>query len=188
MRVSATELPGVLLVEPDVFEDSRGFFMETFHAPRYAEAGITSPFLQDNVSFSTRGVLRGLHFQHPQAQAKLVYVLQGKVFDVAVDVRTGSPTFGSWTGVMLSSDNKWQVYIPEGFAHGICTVSETALFVYKCTELYDAQSENCVLWNDPDIGIEWPVASPTLSERDKHAPCLKYIDVNALPKYRGANG
>lgn len=188
MKVSDTPLPGVLLIEPAVFEDSRGFFMETFHAERYAGAGVPGPFVQDNLSFSERGVLRGLHLQNPNPQGKLVYVLQGEVFDVAVDVRAGSPDFGRWAGEMLSSANKRQVYIPQGFAHGFCVVSETALIAYKCTGPYNAESELTVAWNDPQIGIEWPVDQPLLSAKDAAAPCLADMDPDLLPRYPGGAG
>lgn len=186
MKVTETSLPGVWLVEPKVFGDERGFFFETYRAERYAEAGISGPFVQDNMSFSQRGTLRGLHFQNPKAQGKLVYVPQGEAFDVAVDVRVGSPTFGRWTGVTLSGENKRQLYVPEGFAHGFCVVSETALYAYKCTDVYDPAAEVCVRWNDPDIGIEWPADEPLLSPKDAAAPRLGDIDPARLPRYEGA--
>jgi dTDP-4-dehydrorhamnose 3,5-epimerase len=178
-------LPGILLLEPNVFGDARGFFMETWHRERYREAGLPADFVQDNVSLSGRGVLRGLHFQHPHAQGKLVYVLEGEVLDVAVDVRLGSSTFGKWLAVLLSAENRRQMYIPEGFAHGLCTLSERALFVYKCTELYHPEAERTILWNDPDIAIAWPLTRPLVSPRDAHAPRLKDLDVGCLPRYRG---
>lgn len=184
MDVIETDLPGVLLVEPRVVRDDRGFFLETFHAQRYAHAGIVGPFVQDNLSASRRGVLRGLHFQHPNGQGKLVSVVQGEVFDVAVDIRYGSPTIGRWTGVLLSADNKRQVYIPPGFAHGFCTLSETALCTYKCTDFFHSDTEGSVLWNDPEIGIEWPIASPLLSEKDASAPRLRSLDAFVLPPFR----
>jgi len=184
MQVIPTELPGVLILEPKVFGDGRGFFVETFHARRYAQAGITGPFVQDNLSFSQRGVLRGLHLQHPHDQGKLVYVLQGEVFDVAVDVRVGSPNFGRWTGTMLSGENKRQFYVPPGFAHGFCTVSDTALFAYKCTDVYHPETELSIAWDDPDIGVEWPVTSPLLSEKDREAPRLKDVEPGKLPGYQ----
>jgi dTDP-4-dehydrorhamnose 3,5-epimerase len=185
MKVTETNLPGVLLIEPDVFVDDRGYFLETFHAERYAEAGIPGPFVQDNLSFSQAGVLRGLHFQNPSAQAKLVFASEGEIFDVAVDVRAGSPTFGRWFGVSLSSDNRRQMYIPEGFAHGFCVVSPRARVVYKCTDVYDPAAEVTVLWSDPEIGIDWPVESPKLSPRDAAALPLGAIDPARLPGYPG---
>lgn len=185
MNVIETKLPGVLLVEPKVFGDERGFFMETWHAERYEEAGLPgcAGFVQDNLSFSRHGVLRGLHFQNPDQQGKLVYVLQGEVYDVAVDIRAGSPTFGEWTGAALSSKNKRQLYVPEGFAHGFLVTSSTALFAYKCTAKYNARAEAAVLWNDPEIGIQWPVDAPTLSEKDHAAPTLAEVPVERLPSY-----
>jgi dTDP-4-dehydrorhamnose 3,5-epimerase len=183
MKVIPTELPGVLIVEPKVFGDDRGFFMETFHEKRYADAGISGPFVQDNYSRSAKGILRGLHFQEPHAQGKLVQVLAGAVYDVAVDVRRGSPTFGRWVGVELSTDNRRQLWIPPGFAHGFCVLSESADFHYKCTTLYSPDTERGVLWNDPDLGIPWPVSSPLLSGKDAKAPRLK--DATVLPEYAG---
>ncbi|MCA3749546.1 MAG: dTDP-4-dehydrorhamnose 3,5-epimerase [Rubrobacter sp.] len=183
MRVLETELPGVLVVEPQVFGDERGFFMESFNGRRYREAGLPEGFVQDNLSFSRRGVLRGLHFQHPQGQGKLVSVLRGEVFDVAVDVRRGSPTFGRWTGLSLSEENKRQLYIPPGFAHGFVVLSEAALFFYKCTEYYAPECERTVLWSDPEIGIDWPVGEPVLSEKDRAAPALREMPPGHLPRY-----
>jgi dTDP-4-dehydrorhamnose 3,5-epimerase len=182
MKVTETDLPGVLLVEPDVFVDDRGYFLETFRAERYARAGMAGPFHQDNLSFSQAGVLRGLHFQNPSAQAKLVFALEGEIFDVAVDVRAGSPGFGKWASARLSGDNRRQVYIPEGFAHGFCVLSPTARVMYKCTSVYDAAAEVSVLWNDPDLGIDWPLDSPTLSPKDAAAPRLRDIDPARLPR------
>ncbi|MCA1729819.1 MAG: dTDP-4-dehydrorhamnose 3,5-epimerase, partial [Actinobacteria bacterium] len=177
------KLPGVLVFEPKVFGDERGFFMETWNEARYREVGLPACFVQDNLSFSGRGVLRGLHFQNPDQQGKLVYVLQGEVFDVAVDIRVGSPTFGEWTALTLSSENKRQFYIPEGFGHGFLVMSETALFAYKCTAKYNARAETSVLWNDPEIGVEWPVDVPVLSERDRVAPPLAELSPERLPYY-----
>jgi dTDP-4-dehydrorhamnose 3,5-epimerase len=167
MNVIETDLPGVLIIEPKVFGDDRGFFMETWNKERYAEAGIPTEFVQDNLSFSRKGVLRGLHFQDPNPQGKLVSVLQGEVYDVAVDIRRGSPAFGKWVGVSLSSDNKRQLYVPEGFAHGFCVRSEFALFSYKCTDSYNSLAEKTLMWNDSNIGIEWPVIDPQISGKDK---------------------
>ncbi len=183
MNVLETKLPGVLIIEPDVFGDARGYFMETWQRDRYAQAGLPIHFVQDNLSFSTRGVLRGLHFQNPNSQGKLVFVLQGEVFDVAVDIRAGSPTFGQWVGVTLSSENKRQLYIPEGFAHGFCVTSDTALFAYKCTDFYNPAAEGGIIWNDPDIGIDWPVKRPVLSEKDSVYRRLKNISRERLPRY-----
>ncbi|MGB3683003.1 MAG: dTDP-4-dehydrorhamnose 3,5-epimerase [Rubrobacteraceae bacterium] len=178
-----TKLPGVLLVEPKVFGDERGFFMETWNEARYKEAGLPVAFVQDNLSFSGHGVLRGLHFQNPNQQGKLVYVLQGEVFDVAVDIRAGSPNFGEWTGSLLSAENKRQLYVPEGFAHGFVVTGDSALFVYKCTDRYNGQAEGSVLWNDPEIGIEWPIEQPLLSEKDREAPRLSEMPEERLPAY-----
>lgn len=183
MKISETELPGVLLLEPKRFGDDRGFFMELFHEKRYAEAGIPGPFVQDNFSRSARGILRGLHFQQPQAQGKLVQVFAGAVYDVAVDIRRGSPTFGRWVGVELSADNRRQLWVPPGFAHGFCVLSESADFHYKCTDFYSPTSEHGIAWNDPDLGIPWPVKSPLLSPKDSVAPRLK--DAPVLPDYTG---
>ena len=183
INVIEKKLPGVLLLEPKVFGDERGFFMETWHADRYEEAGLPSRFVQDNLSFSQRGVLRGLHFQNPDQQGKLVYVLQGEVYDVAVDIRVGSPTFGEWTAVTLSMENKRQFYVPEGFAHGFLVTSDSALFAYKCTAKYNANAEAAVLWNDPEIGIEWPMDAPVLSEKDSAASLLGELPPERLPKY-----
>mgnify|MGYP001820325502 FL=1 len=154
MKVEPGRIPGLLIIEPKVFGDERGFFMESYSRDRYAEAGVPAEFVQDNLSLSARGILRGLHLQHPNDQGKLCSVLQGEVFDVAVDVRVGSPTFGQWEGVTLSAENKRQFYVPPGFAHGFCVLSERALFSYKCTDFYSAESEIGVIWNDPDLGID----------------------------------
>jgi dTDP-4-dehydrorhamnose 3,5-epimerase len=183
MKVTRTALPEVLLVEPTVFGDARGFFLETYRADRYRAAGITPSFVQDNLSRSRRGVLRGLHFQHPHGQGKLVQVLEGEVFDVAVDVRRGSPTFGQWVGEYLSAETKRQLYIPPGFAHGFLVTSAEALFMYKCTEVYDPAAEQSVLWNDPDIAIEWPALEVELSAKDRDARALAATPVAALPSY-----
>ncbi|QQR42051.1 dTDP-4-dehydrorhamnose 3,5-epimerase [Myxococcus xanthus] len=183
MKVTPLEIPDVLLLEPKVFGDDRGFFMEMFHAARYAAVGIPGPFVQDNYSRSAKGTLRGLHFQEPQAQGKLVQVLAGAVYDVAVDVRRGSPTFGQWVAVELSSDNRRQLWIPPGFAHGFCVVSDSADFHYKCTALYAPETERSVVWNDPDLAIPWPVSEPLLSPKDAQAPRLR--DAPLLPEYVG---
>lgn len=175
MKIQDTALSGALIIEPKVFGDSRGYFLETYNQDRYREAGIDLDFVQDNLSFSRKGTLRGLHFQNPRSQGKLVYVLEGEVFDVAVDIRGDSPTFGRWVGVTLSSENKRQFYVPPGFAHGFCVTSETALFAYKCTDLYAPECEAAILWCDEEIGIDWPIPEPLLSEKDKAAPRLKDI-------------
>lgn len=182
MNVIETELPGVLIVEPKVFPDARGFFVETYNNERYAACGIAADFVQDNLSFSSRGVLRGLHYQNPHAQGKLVYVLQGEVWDVAVDIRPGSPQFGRWTAVTLSSDNKRQFYIPPGFAHGFCVLSDTVLFTYKCTDTYHPECDGGIRWDDPDIGIAWPIGEPLLSEKDRQQPLLKDVPTGRLPR------
>ena len=183
MNVIETSLPGVMIVEPKVFGDERGFFMETYNAERYREAGLPGDFFQDNLSYSSKGVLRGLHFQNPNQQGKLVYILDGEVFDVAVDIRLGSPHFGKWFGTTLSAENKRQLYVPEGFAHGFVVTSETALFAYKCTDRYNSEADASILYDDPDIGIEWPVESPSLSEKDAAAPTLAQMPEARLPKY-----
>jgi dTDP-4-dehydrorhamnose 3,5-epimerase len=183
MNITPTALPDVLLIEPRVFGDERGFFMETFHAKRYAEAGIPGPFVQDNLSFSQQGVLRGLHFQNPNGQGKLVYVLQGEVFDVAVDIRLGSPTFGQWVGYILSAENKRQLWVPAGFAHGFCVTSETALFTYKCTALYAPDCEHSLRWDDPEIGIDWPLRQPSLASKDRDALTLAAMPREHFPLY-----
>lgn len=176
MNVIKTDIEGVLIIEPQVFGDERGFFLETFQAKRYAqEAGITQEFVQDNHSRSSYGVLRGLHFQKTKPQGKLVRVVSGEVFDVAVDIRPGSPTYGQWAGTHLSAENKRQFWVPPGMAHGFVVLSETADFEYKCTDYYDPTDEACLLWNDPDIAINWPVDEPVLSAKDKLGLPLKEL-------------
>ena len=172
MRVVPAAIPDVLIIEPRVHRDGRGFFVETYHADRYREHGIEGPFVQDNHSRSVAGTLRGLHLQLGRPQGKLIRVIEGEVFDVAVDVRRGSRTFGRWVGVTLSAENFKQCYVPPGFAHGFCVVSPIAQVEYKCTDLYDAESEIGILWNDPLIGIRWPVSEPVLSDRDRRHPTL----------------
>jgi dTDP-4-dehydrorhamnose 3,5-epimerase len=180
VRAVATDLPGVLVIEPDVHRDDRGFFLETYHATKYRALGIDKPFVQDNHSRSLRGTLRGLHLQAIRPQAKLVRVVAGEVFDVAVDVRRGSPTFGRWAGVTLSADNFRQLYVPAGFAHGFCALSDVAEVEYKCTDIYDAAAEIGIAWNDPSIAIRWPVVQPILSPRDRgHRTLAEQTD--ALP-------
>jgi dTDP-4-dehydrorhamnose 3,5-epimerase len=173
-------LPGLITIEPRVFGDARGFFMESWNEKRYRELGIDAHFVQDNLSFSRQGILRGMHFQNPNPQAKLVTVLQGEVFDVAVDLRRSSPTFGQWEGVNLSGENKRQLFIPAGFAHGFLVLSETALFSYKCNEFYSPQDELGLRWDDPTVGIKWPITSPLLSDKDARAPFLKDLPPDRL--------
>jgi dTDP-4-dehydrorhamnose 3,5-epimerase len=185
MKVTPMRLPEVLLVEPQRIGDARGYFLETWQQERYRAAGIALPFVQDNLSRSAQGILRGLHLQHPNDQGKLVYVVAGEVFDVAVDVRVGSPTFGKWTGATLSSEDHRQLWIPPGFAHGFCVTGESALFAYKCTAPYSAADEIGVLWNDPGIGIAWPVPAPRLSAKDAGLPRLADIDRARLPRFGG---
>jgi dTDP-4-dehydrorhamnose 3,5-epimerase len=183
MNVKDTKLAGVLVLEPDVFSDDRGFFLETWNSGRYENAGIQGPFVQDNFSFSKRGVLRGLHFQYPQSQGKLIQVLSGGVVDVVVDIRKGSPTFGQWIGEELSDANHRQMYIPPGFAHGFCVMSDTAVFSYKCTDYYNPATENGIIWNDPDLNIDWPIKEPVLSPKDKEFSRLKDIRPDKLPDF-----
>ena len=183
MDVRELSLPGVFAIEPKVYGDERGFFMESWHRQRYQEAGLVEDFVQDNVSRSSRGILRGLHFQHPQGQGKLVSVLEGEIFDVAVDIRVGSPNFGRWAGETLSSENHLQLFIPAGFAHGFYVVSENALVAYKCTALYNPEAELSIAWNDPGIGIEWPAGEPRLSAKDTRALPLAQIPPARLPVY-----
>ena len=183
MKVTETKLDGALVFEPKVFGDDRGFFMETWNYQRYKEAGLNVKFVQSNLSKSAKGVLRGLHFQNPNPQGKLVQILTGEVYDVAVDIRHGSPTFGQWHGELLSGDNNKQFYIPEGFAHGFCVLSESAIFSYMCTNVYDPKSDFSILWNDPDLNIDWPINEPLLSEKDKQAPTLSSLKTTSLPKY-----
>ena len=183
MQVEATSHPEVMLVRPDVFEDPRGFFMESFHARKYAAQGLPGQFVQDNQSRSTRGVVRGLHYQLNQPQGKLIRVVTGEVFDVAVDIRKGSPYFGQWVGMTLSEQNRLQLYIPPGFAHGYCTLSEQADFLYKCTDFYAPGDEHGIAWDDPDIGIDWPAMDYLLSDKDRDNPRL--ADSRFLPGYHG---
>lgn len=184
MKITETSLSGCLLIEPQVFGDSRGFFYESYNEAKYREAGIDRRFVQSNVSRSARGVLRGLHYQSPHPQGKLVSVLEGEVYDVAVDIRRGSPTFGKWAGVMLTAENHRHFWIPEGFAHGFCVVSEHATFSYQCTDLYDAKADGGVRWDDPAIGIDWPISEPLLSDKDTKAPLLADVPEDRLPEYR----
>lgn len=178
MTFIETDLPGVMIVEPRVFADSRGWFMETFHAGRFRDAGLPVDFVQDNASLSEQGVLRGLHYQIAQPQAKLVRVVRGEVFDVSVDLRRSSPHFGRWTGVILSETNRRQLVIPAGFAHGFCVLSAIAEVTYKCTALYAPQYECTLLWNDPALGIAWPIREPILSPKDRAG--LRLADARAF--------
>lgn len=173
MNVITTPLDGVVVIEPKVFGDKRGYFLETYHAEKYAEAGIALPFVQDNHSYSRKGTLRGLHAQYRHPQGKLVRALEGEVFDVAVDIRPNSPTLGQWFGVTLSGENFRQLYIPPGFAHGFCVLSETVHFEYKCTDIYDPECELTVQWNEPTIAIDWPIDSPLLSPKDEVGKTLE---------------
>jgi dTDP-4-dehydrorhamnose 3,5-epimerase len=182
VRVVATDIPGVLVIEPQVHFDGRGFFVETYHAERYRACGIEGPFVQDNHSRSMGGTLRGLHLQLDRPQAKLIRVVEGEIYDIAVDVRRGSATFGRWVAVTLSAGNFRQCYIPGGFAHGFCVLSPVAQVEYKCTDVYDRASEIGIAWNDPGLAIPWPIAEPMLSERDRRHPTLAEID-EKLPVY-----
>jgi len=175
MEVVDTKLRGVKLITPKVRTDRRGFFLEAYNMRAFAAAGIPEPFVQDNHSFSVKGVLRGLHYQYPNWQGKLVRVVRGAIFDVAVDIRRGSPTFGQWYGATLSEANKQQLYIPPGYAHGFCTLSETADVLYKCTALYEPEQDRCIAWDDPDIGVAWPIIDPLVSDKDAKGVRLKDI-------------
>jgi len=183
VKVVETRLQGCKILEPAVFGDARGYFFESWNAGRFAEHGLPAAFVQSNISSSSRGVLRGLHYQWPRSQGKLVTVLEGEVYDVAVDIRRGSPTFGQWEALVLSAENRRQFWIPEGFAHGFAVLSETALFHYLCTDVYVKEADAAVRWNDADIAVDWPVSAPTLSAKDENAPFLKDIDEDRLPVY-----
>ena len=183
MKITETDLPGVLLIEPRVFADARGCFFESWNKQTYADAGLDLDFVQGNVSESVRGVLRGLHYQWPNPQGKLVSVLEGEVYDVAVDIRRGSPHFGRWTAAILSASNHRQLWIPEGFAHGFATLSERAVFAYQCTALYDRVTDAGIRWNDARIGIDWPIAEPSLSDKDAISPFLDDIAADRLPEW-----
>lgn len=172
----------MLILRPRVFADDRGFFFETYSAAKFREAGLPETFVQDNQSRSRRGVLRGLHYQEPNAQGKLVRCTRGVIWDVAVDIRVGSPTFGRWFGTELSEQNRELLWVPEGFAHGFCALADDTDVMYKCTAFWDPPSERAIVWNDPDLGITWPVAEPRLSRKDEAAPRLK--DATVLPKYQ----
>jgi len=178
-----TDIEGVCLIKPDIFRDQRGFFMETFNQGKYVAGGVPYSFVQDNMSYSERGAVRGLHYQLKQPQGKLVFVLKGEVFDVAVDIRRGSPSFGRWLGYNLSESNRHQLFVPPGLAHGFMVLSETAEVYYKCTDLYSHGDEYGVLWNDPEIGIGWPGQEVILSEKDTSLPTLAAISKEHLPAY-----
>jgi len=183
LKIIKTELPGCVVIEPAVHGDARGFFYESFNKQRFADAGYALEFVQSNVSRSARGVLRGLHYQWPNPQGKLVSVLEGEVYDVAVDIRVGSPTFGRWAAAILSAQNKRHFWVPEGFAHGFAVLSEYATFVYQCTALYDRASDAGIRWNDAALAIDWPVAEPSLSDKDTKAPFLADVPRDKLPTY-----
>lgn len=183
MKVIQTPLPGCVVVEPTVHGDERGFFFEQWNAERYGDHGLPTRFVQSNVSSSSRGVLRGLHYQWPRPQGKLVSVLDGEVYDVAVDIRRGSPNFGRWTAVLLSGENRRQLWIPEGFAHGFAVLSERAVFNYLCTDVYVKEADAAVRWNDATIGVDWPIGAPVLSAKDIAAPFLEEIAEDRLPVY-----
>jgi len=183
MKLIETSLPGALIIEPQVFGDSRGFFYESYNKGKWRDAGIDADFIQTNVSRSARGVLRGLHYQWPNPQGKLVNVLEGEVYDVAVDIRRGSPTFGQSIAVMLTADNHRHFWIPEGFAHGFCVVSEFATFTYQCTALYDAKADAGIRWNDAELAIDWPLSEPLLSDKDRRTPLLKDVALERLPVF-----
>jgi dTDP-4-dehydrorhamnose 3,5-epimerase len=188
-NAAASAPPGIVVVRPRTFSDARGYFFESYHAERYAAAGVVGPFVQDNVSLSRRGVLRGLHLQHPRAQGKLVHVLRGAVWDVAVDVRVGSPTFGRWVGEELSADNGVQLYVPPGFAHGFVVTADEALVAYKCTAYYDPASELALRWDDPDLAVAWPVEPAVVGERDQGALSLAAaLARGVLPHYERGEG
>ena len=186
MKVVETDLPGCLVLEPQVFGDARGFFYESFNHDKLSAAGLDLAFVQGNVSQSSRGVLRGLHYQWPKPQGKLVSVLEGEVWDVAVDIRRGSPTFGRWTAVVLSAENKRHFWIPEGFAHGFVVLSERALFTYLCTQTYDRAADAAIRWDDAQLAVDWPVGAPLVSEKDAAAPFLADVPAGRLPDYHPA--
>ena len=184
MEFTATDLAEVVLIKPDLYRDQRGFFQEVFHRRKYGEEGIGYDFVQDNMSRSARGTVRGLHYQLEQPQGKLVFVLQGEIYDVAVDIRRGSPTFGQWTGARLNDDNRHQLFIPPGFAHGFMVLSETAEVYYKCTDFYRPDDEYGILWDDPGIGITWPYCGEILlSDKDRALPLLATADPGRLPAW-----
>jgi len=180
MKITAADIKDVLIIEPRVFTDSRGYFLETHHLGRFKSAGLPSVFVQDNLSFSVKNTLRGLHFQVTRPQAKLIQVISGEIFDVAVDIRPASPTFSRWAGVHLSENNKRQVFIPEGFAHGFCVLSDSAHVIYKCSNFYDPDDEGGILWSDPSVGIDWPITRPIISAKDSRLPVISEIPHDKL--------
>lgn len=184
MQVTPTDIPGVVIVEPKVFRDARGFFLESYHEQKYRQAGIDIVFVQDNHSLSARHTLRGLHLQKQYPQGKLIRVLEGEIFDVAVEVRKGSPHFGKWVGVMLSAENHKQLYVPPGMAHGFCVVSERAQVEYKCTDFYHPEDELTIQWDDAQIGVDWPTDKPILSNKDQNGLTLEAA-MDQLPKFEG---
>lgn len=183
LKATRLEIPELLLLEPRVFSDTRGFFLETYHRQKYVDLGVDVTFVQDNHSFSKKDTLRGLHYQLKHAQAKLVYVVRGEVYDIAVDIRRGSPTFGKWVAVILSSENKRQLYVPPGFAHGFCVTSETADVLYKCSDFYSPEDECGISWSDPTLAIPWPTKSPLLSPKDSTYPTLALAAPDQLPSF-----
>jgi dTDP-4-dehydrorhamnose 3,5-epimerase len=183
VKVVETDLPGCLVIEPQIFGDERGFFYESFNHDKLAAHGLQPAFVQGNVSSSTQGVLRGLHYQWPNPQGKYISVSEGEVWDVAVDVRRGSPTFGRWTAVVLSAENRRHFWVPEGYAHGFVTLSERAVFHYLCTATYDREADAAIRWDDAELAIDWPVTDPTLSEKDARAPFLRDVPADRLPVY-----
>ncbi|PXF58833.1 MAG: dTDP-4-dehydrorhamnose 3,5-epimerase [Deltaproteobacteria bacterium] len=183
MKFTKTAFPDIFLIEPDVFKDTRGFFMETYNQKNYAEAGIDQEFVQDNYSHSKYGILRGLHYQLKNAQGKLVFVITGEIFDIVVDIRIGSPRFGQWLGTYLSAKNKQQIFVPEGYAHGFIVLSESVDVIYKCTDFYTPGDEYGIFWADPSIGIDWPIKNPVLSDKDSKNPKLKEIPEELLPAF-----
>ncbi len=188
LKAIATGLPGVVIIEPDMFGDDRGFFMESYHAEKYPALGIGCTFVQDNLSFSSQGTLRGLHYQLPFSQAKLVWVVTGTVLDVAVDIRRGSPTFGRWVAETLTAENQRRLFIPRGFAHGFCVLSPSAHFMYKCDEYFHPEADRGVNWQDPDIAVDWPFRDPVLSPKDARLPFLADIPEDLLPRYDESAG
>ena len=178
-------VPEIIIIDPDIFKDDRGHFQECYRAQRYLDHGIPDRFVQDNLSYSKRGVLRGLHYQLARPQGKLVYVAQGEIYDVAVDIRRESPTFGKWVGVTLSSETAKEMYIPHGFAHGFCITSNAAVVVYKCTDYYAPMEERGIRWNDPSLNISWPIEKPILSGKDRAYPTLQMVEATDLPKFEG---
>jgi len=183
VKFTKTAFPDVFLVEPDVFKDTRGFFMETYNQRKYVEAGIDQVFVQDNYSHSRYGILRGLHYQLKNAQGKLVFVITGEIFDIVVDIRIGSPRFGQWFGTHLSAENRRQIFVPEGYAHGFIVLSERVDVMYKCTDFYTSGDEYGIFWADPTIGIDWPIKNPVLSDKDSKNPKLKEIPEKLLPAF-----